>query len=65
MSAKQEVKKNPVAELREKFFEKKKNQAPSQEIKDTLKKKRPGSEDTLEPLKKSATNRRPRKEIDL
>ena len=36
--------KNPVAQLREKFFEKKKKRIPSQEIKDTLRKKQEPTE---------------------
>lgn len=39
MTTKNTSGKNPVAELREKFFEKKRNRRPSQEIKDTLQKR--------------------------
>ncbi len=38
MSANKEPKENPVAKLRERFFEKKKNRSPSPEIKDTFRK---------------------------
>lgn len=52
--------KNPVAKLREKFFEKKKNRTPSQEIIDTFKKENePASDEKTDPDKRVAKPRNP------
>jgi hypothetical protein len=61
MTIKEKESKNPVARLREKFLEKKKNRMPSDVLKETLIKKqeRPAQEDGNKKIAK------PRTEVDL
>jgi hypothetical protein len=67
MGSKEDQKRNPVARLRERFFEKKKNRVPSEELKDTFKKKAPPTqeEESRKKIAQCSVTPKPRKEIDL